>query len=204
MSATPPATEPAVPLQELYSPSALFSYAELQSMAFDGVLQPLFGESFIAPGVSVTPRLRARAAALMVPGNIRRKVVAGRMTAAWIYGCGTAPERLSLLVDAKHRVSSLRSTRGCILHEVRLGPMDVVSIGGLLVTSPLRTAVDIALHVEAERAVPALRALLDKSELGIRFRLLRLAIDATPRVPHKKAALAKLLALLPEPAESAA
>lgn len=44
--------------------------------------------------------------------------------------------------------------RGCILHEVRLGQLDVVSIGGLLVTSPLRTAVDVALHVEASRALP--------------------------------------------------
>jgi len=194
MSAPTP-TEPGPPFQELYFPNDVFSHAELQSMAFDGVLQPLFGESFTTPGVSATPRLRARAAGLVVPENIRRKVVAGRMTAAWIFGCGTVPERLSLLVDAKHRVSSLRSTRGCILHEVRLGPMDVVSIGGLLVTSPLRTAVDVALHVEAERAVPALQALLDKAELGIRLRLLVLAVEATPRVPHKKAALAKLALL---------
>jgi hypothetical protein len=191
----PTPTEPGPPFQELYSPNDVFSHAELQSMAFDGVLQPLFGESFTAPGVSATPRLRARAAGLMVPENIRQKVVAGRMTAAWIFGCGNVPERLSLLVDAKHRVSSLRSTRGCILHEVRLGPLDVVSIGGLLVTSPLRTAVDVALHVEAERAVPALQTLLDKAELGIRLRLLVLAVEATPRVPHKKAALAKLAQL---------
>ncbi|MGW9412458.1 type IV toxin-antitoxin system AbiEi family antitoxin [Arthrobacter cupressi] len=195
MTATPTLTEPGLPLQELYSPGDVFSHAELQSMAFDGVLQPLYGESFTAPGESVTPRLRARAAGLVVPEHIRQKVVAGRMTAAWIYGCGNAPERLSLLVDAKHRISSLRSTRGCILHEVRLGPLDVMSIGGLLVTSPLRTAVDVALHVEAERAVPALQALLDRADLGIRLRLLVLAVEATPRVPHKKAALAKLAVL---------
>jgi hypothetical protein len=183
------------PAQELYAPSPLFTWAELQSMAADGVLQPLYGKSFTPSGLVVTPRLRARAAGLLVPDRIRRKVVAGRMTAAWIYGCADAPEKLSLLVDAKHRISSLRSTRGCILHEVRLGQMDVVSIGGLLVTSPLRTAVDIALHVEADRALPALRMLLSQDELGVRLRLLTLAVEASPRVPHKKAALRKLAAL---------
>ena len=79
------------------------------------------------------------------------------MTAAWIYGCAGEPDRLALLVDANQRISSLQDHRGCTLHEVRLGPIDVVSLGGMMVSSPLRTALDIALHVEAERALPALR-----------------------------------------------
>ncbi|MNU01796.1 hypothetical protein D3C72_2453030 [compost metagenome] len=73
--------------------------------------------------------------------------------------------------------------------------MDVVSLGGMLVSSPLRTAADIALHVEADRALPALRRLLDREELGIRLRLLTLAVEAAPRVPHKKRALATLARL---------
>ncbi|MDQ0240705.1 type IV toxin-antitoxin system AbiEi family antitoxin [Arthrobacter bambusae] len=191
----PPPQQQDFPAQELYAPSPQFTWAELQSMATDGVLTPLYEKSFTPSGLDVTPRLRARAAALVVPDRIRRKVIAGRMTAAWIYGCADAPERLSLLVDAKHRISSLRSARGCILHEVRLGQLDVVSIGGLLVTSPLRTAVDVALHVEASRALPALRMLLSRDELGVRLRLLTLAVEASTRVPHKKAALRKLAAL---------
>jgi hypothetical protein len=193
----PPPQQQDSPAQELYAPSPMFTWAELQSMAADGVLTPLYEKSFTPPGLEVTPRLRARAAALVVPDRIRRKVIAGRMTAAWIYGCAGAPERLSLLVDAKHRISSLRSARGCILHEVRLGQLDVVSIGGLLVTSPLRTAVDVALHVEADRAVPALRKFLSQDELGVRLRLLTLAVQASTRVPHKKAALRKLAVLAP-------
>jgi hypothetical protein len=191
----PPSQHQVVPAQELYAPSPLFTWAELQSMAADGVLTPLYEKSFTPPGLVVTPRLRARAAALVIPDRIRRKVIAGRMTAAWIYGCADAPEKLSLLVDAKHRISSVRSARGCILHEVRLGQLDVVSIGGLLVTSPLRTAVDVALHVEADRALPALRMLLSQEELGVRLRLVTLAVEASARVPHKKAALRKLAAL---------
>ncbi|QQQ60954.1 hypothetical protein [Paenarthrobacter ureafaciens] len=185
--------EPA--LQELYSPSRIFTWPELQSMALDGILRPLYGKSYAAPGVATTPRLRARAAALTVPARMRTKVVAGRLTAAWIYGCAAPPERLSLLVDAKHRISSLRGARDCSLHEVKLGQMDVVSLGGMLVSSPLRTAADIALHIEEERALPALFSLLARPDLGVRLRLLTLAVEAAPRVPHKKRALSTLAAL---------
>ena len=127
-------------------------------MAADGVLMQLYQRGYLPPGVPASPQLRARAASLAVAPAIRQRVVAGRMTAAWIYGCAAEPDRLALLVDANRRISSLRSVRGCTFHEVRLGPFDVVSMGGLMVSSPLRTAW-VALHVEAERAVPALRAL---------------------------------------------
>ena len=61
-----------------------------------------------------------------------------------------------------------------------------------MVSSPLRTALDIALHVDAERAVPALRQLLERPELDVRCGCSSLAVEATPRLPHKKAALEKL------------
>ncbi|WP_223916707.1 type IV toxin-antitoxin system AbiEi family antitoxin [Arthrobacter sp. NicSoilC12] len=119
------------------------------------MLTQLYQRGYLPPGSHASPQLRARAAALVVAPAIRQRVVAGRMTAAWIYGCATEPDRLALLVDANRRISSLRSVRGCTFHEVRLGPFDVVSMGGLMVSSPLRTAVDVAMHVDAERAVPA-------------------------------------------------
>ena len=187
-------------LSELYSPGPLFSWPELQAMASDGVLTQLYQRGYLPPGH--TPHSAAPGARGVRPVRpvIRQRVVAGRMTAAWIYGCAAEPDRLALLVDANRRISSLRSTRGCTFHEVRLGPFDVVSLGGLMVSSPLRTAVDIALHVDAERAVPALRALLGKPELGLRLRLLTLAVEATPGMPYKKAALAKLEQLRAGPA----
>ena len=194
----PPPPDPPPP--ELYSPGALFSWPELQAMAADGVLTQLYQRGYLPPGTRPTPQLRARAASVLMSPAIRQRVVAGRMTAAWIYGCATEPDRLALLVDANRRISSLRSTRGCTFHEVRLGAYDVVSLGGLMVSSPLRTSVDIALHVEPGRAVPALRALLGKPELDLKLRLLMHAIEATPGMPYRKAALAKLEQLLPGPA----
>jgi hypothetical protein len=194
-SPTPASVPPGSGLPELYTPGVLFSWPELQAMASDGLLTQLYQRGYLAPGTRPTPQLRARAAACAIPSAIRQRVVAGRMTAAWIYGCAREPDRLALLVDANRRISSLRSTRGCTFHEVRLGPFDVVSLGGLMVSSPLSTAVDIALHVEAECALPALCALLACPELEVRLRMLRLAVEASPRLPHKQAALAKLAAL---------
>jgi hypothetical protein len=80
---------------------------------------------------------------------------------------------------------------------VKLGPCDVISLGGLMVSSPLRTALDIALHVETQRAVPALAGLLSRPQQDVKLRLLVRAIEATPRVPHKRAALEKLALLAP-------
>lgn len=206
--ATPPAP-PAAPgldhppgsqaprFPELYAPGMPFAGPELQSLAADGLLARLHQNGYTLPEVPASPQLRARAAAGAVPPSVRQRVVAGRMTAAWIYGCAAEPDRLALLVDAKRRVSSLRSTRGCTLHEVKLGPFDVVSLGGLMVSSPLRTALDLALHVDAVRAIPALAALLARPQQDVRLRLLVLAIEATPRVPHKRAALEKLGSLAP-------
>ena len=179
----------------LYSPGTPFSWAELQAMAADGVLTRLSQRGYLPPGEASTPQLRARAVACTIPQPIRQRVVAGRMTAAWIFGCAGEPDRIALLVDASRRISSLRATRGCNFHEVKLGPFDVVSLGGLMVSSPLRTAVDIALHVEPERALPVLGAFLAAPELDIALRLLVRAVEATPRVPYKKQALAKLAAL---------
>ncbi|MFF1251629.1 hypothetical protein ACFVYC_03935 [Pseudarthrobacter sp. NPDC058329] len=182
---------------ELYAPGMPFASPELQALASDGLLERFHQHGYMVPGGTASPQLRARAAAAVVPAAVRQRVVAGRMTAAWIYGCAAEPDRLALLVDTKRRVSSLRNTRGCSLHEVKLGPFDVVSLGGLMVSSPLRTALDVALHVEAERAIPTLERLLDRPQNDVRLRLLVLAIEATPRVPHKKAALEKLARLAP-------
>lgn len=204
-SAQPPAT-PATPAQssvslprfpEVYSPGKPFSWPELQSMAADGVLSQFHQHGYALPGLAPSPQMRARAAGNGVPAAIRQRVVAGRMSAAWIYGCAAEPDRLALLVDTKRRISSLRNTRGCTLHEVRLGPFDVVSLGGLMVSSPLRTAADIALHVESQLALPALERLLARPENDVRLRLLVLAIESSPRVPYKRSALDKLARLAP-------
>ena len=114
--------EPLPRFPELYAPGMPFAFPELQALAADGLLTRFHQHGYSLPGSTATPQLRARAAAGAVPAAVRQRVVAGRMTAAWIYGCAAEPDRLALLVDAKRRVSSLRNTRGCSLHEVAVTP----------------------------------------------------------------------------------
>ena len=95
---------------ELYSPGALFTWPELQAMASDGVLTQLYQRGYLPPGRPRPPRSSGPAPRpCLMPPAIRQRVVAGRMTAAWIYGCAAEPDRLALLVDANRRISSLRS-----------------------------------------------------------------------------------------------
>src|SRR6478735_71738 len=89
--ATDPASAPRFP--ELYAPGAPFAAPELQSLAADGLLARFHQHGYILPGMPASPKLRARAAAAVVPMAVRQRVVAGRMTAAWIFGCAPEPDR---------------------------------------------------------------------------------------------------------------
>ena len=185
-----------VPAEMVLAPGRNFSRAELRAMRLDGVLAAVFGDAYTPASVPHTHILRARALALALPPNLVGRAVVGRFSAAWIYGCAPAPARISLLVDVGHRVGALRPWSGCIVHEVSLGRFDAANIAGISVTTPLRTAVDLALHGDAEAALPALAAITSDAKLGCPPGLVRQALEATHRVPHKAAALERIRALL--------
>jgi hypothetical protein len=185
-----------VPAEMVLSPGRNFTRAELRAMKLDGVLAAVFADAYTPATVPHAPALRARALALALPPNLVDRAVIGRLSAAWIYGCAPAPARISLLVDVGHRVGALRPWSGCTLHEVNLGRFDAAGIAGIAVTTPLRTAVDLALHTDAEAALPALKALTADATLGCPPGLVRQALEAVHRVPHKAAALERISALL--------
>ncbi|MDQ6752608.1 MAG: hypothetical protein M3017_04135 [Actinomycetota bacterium] len=186
------------PDETLLSPGRSFSRTELRAMSLDGVLAPVFADAYTQASLPHTPALRARAVALALPANLADRAVIGRLSAAWIYGCSAAPARISLLIDVGHRVAALRPWSGCILHEVSLGRFDAVSLAGTPVTTPLRTAVDLALHLDAESCLPALRAISRDASLGCPLGLIRQALKAGHRIPHKGAALERIRALMEE------
>ncbi|GAB4100155.1 hypothetical protein GCM10028789_23190 [Sinomonas halotolerans] len=167
---------------------APFTAVELQAMAADGVVRRLIGQAYVPALAPEGPSLRARSLAALLPARVRVRAVAGRMTAAWIFGCAPAPELPVMLVASTHRISSLRSPERLLVHEVGFGPYDVLDIAGLQVTSPLRTALDVALHCEGTRAMPVLRRLLAQPGLGLTPRLVARALESLPRQPHKERA----------------
>lgn len=161
-------------------------------MRLEGLLVNVYGPGFALLWEPVTPRHRAAAAYFSLPGHVRRKVVLGRMTAAWVYGCAPAPQKLSVLLDHRHRTTSQGRYRLALIHEVALGPLDTVTIGGVPVSTPLRTALDVALHAPDQEAAPVLRALAGASGLGCQLDAVRQAVEARPRLPGKSRALQRL------------
>lgn len=165
-----------------------FTAVELQAMAADGVLRHSMGGAYVPAHAADGPELRARTLAALLPERVRARAVAGRLTAAWIYGCASAPEAPVMLVESSHRISRLRSASRLLVHEVSFGAFDVIELGGLQVTAPLRTAVDLAVHGEDRRAVPVLRRMLAQPGLGLTLGLVTRALEALPRQPHKERA----------------
>ncbi|MDJ0336960.1 type IV toxin-antitoxin system AbiEi family antitoxin [Cryobacterium sp. PH31-O1] len=82
---------------------------------------------------------RAVAASQLVPP----RAIAERLTAAWIYGVAPEPRRHQFCVVIGARTTALWSPRAQVREIVRT-PEDVHTIAGVRITTPLRTAVDLA------------------------------------------------------------
>lgn len=159
-------------IPDVLDPSSL-PVAERSALQRDGVLFPLAG-SLIVVDVLDSPRLRAEA----VLGIRSRRLIAELDTAAWIWGAiNTPPDppELCAVVTARARLDSTATGRA---REVVLHPDDIASFGGVQVTSPLRTAVDlarlrgeadyepeVARHLAGDRGRQRALALLDERRL---------------------------------------
>ncbi|RNL79515.1 type IV toxin-antitoxin system AbiEi family antitoxin domain-containing protein [Nocardioides marmorisolisilvae] len=100
--------------------------------------------------------LRARALALVVG---RRHLVVDR-TAAWVHG----GERIEPAARTAVPLD-LHGRRRHLGGELPLGPQDVVRLGPVRVTSPLRTALDVARRLAPDRALAALDGMLRSGSL---------------------------------------
>lgn len=132
---------------------------ELQAVRLDGEAYRLVG-SYLPIGVAPAPATRAIAAL----GSRTPRLIAALGTAAWIWGAMPHPPlRREFLVDLDAR---WRPPFGgdLVVIESHLRPGDVVRCGQASVTSPVRTAVDLA----------RFRAHFGESESGVVRRLAEL------------------------------
>ncbi|MBG6214897.1 MAG: hypothetical protein LH475_03200 [Cryobacterium sp.] len=96
---------------------------------------------------------RAIAASQLVPP----RAIAEQLTAAWIYGLAPEPQLHQFCVLIGARTTAMWSPRVQVREIVR-SPDDVRTISGARVTTPLRTAVDLARYMPT--STPDLTALL--------------------------------------------
>ncbi|NJC22248.1 hypothetical protein BJ994_001324 [Arthrobacter pigmenti] len=176
----------------LFHGGTLFSEVELQAMQLDGLMVHVCGNSYVRTDQPATPAIRAQSAINVVPRALQHRVALARQSAAWVYGCAPAPAIVSLVTDHRRRTTALPPFSDAVMHQVTLGPCDLHAIGGVDVTSPLRTALDTAIHGQDDWAVEALRRISSMPELRCPLELVILSLESSARVPGKARALSRL------------
>lgn len=167
------------------------SLPELTAACLDGALVPL-GEGFMPADAAETPWMRARSLRPLLKG----RWAAVRLSAAWVHGVIPVEPVAHHLQRARDaRVRAGRDPRA-VYHDVRLPPEDTVAIGGVPLSTRLRTLADLARSAdEVESAVARAWA---HREPGV-------AQDAAawlsrhPRFPHVHRATRLLRAARTEP-----
>jgi hypothetical protein len=186
---TPPGP---VPAEALFHAGDFFSLVELQGMTLDGLVRRIYRDTYRRSDYPEDAESRARAAAHALPAPLRGRVALGRQCAAWVYGCAPPPPLLSVVTDHRRSTAAVPPFGPTALHQATLGPFDVNLVGGVPVTTPLRTALDIAVHGPDASAVDILAALSDAAGLDCPLRLVEAVLASTRRVPAKALALERL------------
>ena len=137
-----PPVEPSVVVHRGDVPTSAW-YGQLR----DGALRLVWGDVAVAAGVELTPALRARAIAELVPA----RAVVGRCSALWVHAGAPQPDRVEVLVGRRSRRTAPHPRR--VSAEADLAPQDVVRVGGIRVTSVHRTGIDLARWLPTREAV---------------------------------------------------
>lgn len=165
---------------------------ELQAGVLDGELVRV-GDAYCAIDTVVGAEERAASIAAEVPAWS----IAERMTAAWVYGIlDTQPRTLQLCVASRGNIRPI-STQRCTFREVVIDDKEIRVVKGLPVTTPLRTALDIA-RTDDEFTEVTCDIVRGLSTLGAGFQFTdcEQAIDARRNLPNKRVALARLTVAL--------
>lgn len=163
------------------------SLAELTAACLDGILVPL-GEGFMPADAAETAWMRGRSLAPLLGDRWG----AVRASAAWVHGAVSAE-------PARHHVQRVSPTRQralsdgrTVYHDVRLPLGDTVVVGGVPVSTPARTLVDLARADSAEERRIAWRWAVDDRRTR---RAAAVWLERHPRFPYGRRAAELLSAV---------
>ncbi|MBD8506058.1 hypothetical protein HT102_06125 [Hoyosella sp. G463] len=140
----------------------------------------LFPGVYIDPAAPVTPLVKARAAWLWADGAC---VLTG-ISAAAVHGARWLPGE----APAEVAVGRVVRVRGLVAHRDRIHPRDITDRLGMRVTSPARTAFDLARRHEPDTAICHIDALCRATDLAPNALLdLAGALRATPGAARLRA-----------------
>jgi hypothetical protein len=135
-----------------------------QVLLRDGDLVPLRDDAALPAGIPASPALRAAAVAPLVPA----RCAVARAAAVWVHLGGPPPERVHVVAPRRVRVPDPAPGRSAAVTD--LADRDVVVVGGVRVTTPRRTAVDLLSHDAPDLALPLVARL---GAAGLDLALLR-------------------------------
>lgn len=178
-----------MPAPRLTRPSSFgsaLSPTELRSAVLDGEAIAL-GDGFAPLDLPVTAA--DRAASLSATLADRRVILADR-TAAWVWGWCAQPGSLRTCVSITARIPSPERRR-LGAREAVIDPDERRSVGGVLVTDPVRTLVDLARHSADPDVVDLLASGMRISRIP--FTEVMSALSRRPRLAFVRTARARLL-----------
>ncbi len=176
-----------MPSPFLYFADERLSPAELSAARLDGHLVEL-GEAYIPADAVETRELRA--------GSLREllgdTLAATHLSAAWVHGALPEPPARHTVQRAVERRLHQVIGRRLLYRDLRVDPHDVMLIGGVQVTDPIRTLVDLSRigdvdHTRAARLMADADPQLPREAIGW--------LTSHGALPNKRAALVFLAEL---------
>ena len=156
----------------LYVPNHPFNASELSAMAYHGMLRPQFGPFYVDIDLPDTASQRAKSVRMvgerLLPGNW----TATLLTAAWIHLGGQAPEifeAATASIPRKRRRSMIMPSairQSDYLDRAEVSEDDLQVIGGVVVTAPELTIVDLLRIGGTQRHQDRVSELLARTDLN--------------------------------------
>lgn len=173
-----------------------FTLNELQALRLRGSLREVLPGAYIAALHPENPVTRAQVAAAVAGEQLLPGRALCKGTAAWVYGCAPMPRELDIVVPRYHRPCAPTARMLLRLSEGVLDEEQICTVGGVAVTSPLRTAMDIAFNLEWRESLPVLAAIDASPRLRCGYRQMLDSITEQVRRPGRRRALGAVTRLM--------
>ncbi|GAB3093640.1 hypothetical protein [Isoptericola nanjingensis] len=150
----------------LVRPADVGGRAAWDVLVRDGSLEVVRDDAAVVAGTTMTPVLRAA----LLAGSLPAGAVAAGRTAAWVHAGRLAGTRSAEHLDVTYAAGGHRPELwgAGLVWQAPLLRGDVVELAGVRVTAPLRTVVDVAVHVPGEEDATRLaRVVADSCGLAL-------------------------------------
>ena len=163
----------------LYVPNSPYNASELSAMAYHGMLRPQFGPFYVDIDMPDTASQRAKSVRMIGERIISGTWTATLLTAAWIHLGGQAPELFEAATAsttrqrARSRLMPSAIRQSDYFERAEVSEDDLQVIGGVVVTGPELTVVDLLRIGGTLRHQARAREILDHVNLATLRRRLR-------------------------------